>query len=334
MKVCVVGAGAVGKEMIKLLKQRNFPVDGKPTLLARRERIETIDGEDYEVKTTTVEAFADFDIALFAGTEGSKGASQVFGWEAVKQGCVVVDNGDDFRMDPRVPLVVPEVNPEALKDHQGFIANPNCSTIIAMMALAPIHKAAGIDRVVACTYQSVSGSGAAAMDELAEQAKAWAEGRTVEPSVYPVPIAFNVIAQIGGCKDVPGVTSEELKLKRETHKILGDDTIRVSTTCVRVPVFIGHAEALHLELRNPLSVEEARAALEAAPGVRVVDDLDNAKFPTPLDAAGIEDVLVGRIRKDDSVENGLSLFVAGDNLWKGAALNTVQIAEKIAEMTE
>jgi aspartate-semialdehyde dehydrogenase len=244
----------------------------------------------------------------------------------------VVDNGDDFRMDPRVPLVIPEINADALKAHQGFVANPNCSTIIALMALAPLHRAAGLDRVVACTYQAVSGSGAAAMRELEEQARAWAEGRDAEPSVYPKPIAFNVLAQIGSVKDVPGVTSEELKMKRETHKILSDESIRVSTTCVRVPVFNGHSEALHVELKNPLSAEDARQVLAEAPGVTVVDDLDNSEFPTPLACSGREDVFVGRIRDDDSVEHGLSLFVAGDNLWKGAALNTIQIGEKLIEM--
>jgi len=329
--VCVVGVGAVGKEMVRLLEQRNFPC-GQPTILARSAREEIIDGKAYQVRATTPEVFAEFDFAFFAGTEGSKGASQRFGWEAVKQGCVVIDNGDDFRMDDRVPLVIPEVNPTALRGHQGFIANPNCSTIIALMALAPIHRVAGIERMVVCTYQAVSGSGAAAVTELEDQARAWAAGETSEPSVYPHPIAFNVIPQIGGVKDVPGVTSEELKLERETHKILDDDAIRVSTTCVRVPVFNGHAEALHLELRDPLSVEQARAALEEAEGVQLVDDLDAARYPMPIEASGRAEVLAGRIRADHSVANGLALFVAGDNLWKGAAQNAIQIAEKMIEL--
>lgn len=328
-KVGIVGIGAVGTEMIRILRARKFPIENL-TILARREREEVIDGETYPVKTASAEAFDGLDFAFFAGTEGAKGASQTLGWEAVKRGCIVIDNGDDFRMDPRVPLVVPEVNPEALDQHQGFAANPNCSTIIALMALGPIHQRAGIDRFVACTYQAVSGSGASAMAELDEQARAWAEGRECAPTVYPKPIAFNVIAQIGGEKDPvndPGFTSEELKMRDETRKILGDDSIRATTTCVRVPVFNGHAEALHVELKQALSPEEARELLAASPGVEVVDDLSSAAFPAPRDCAGREEVLVGRIRKDSSVERGLALFVAGDNLWKGAALNAVQIAE-------
>lgn len=330
-KICIVGIGAVGTEMIRLLKQRNFPA-ASITILARSERDEVIDGDTYHVVPAAPEAFNGMDFAFFAGTEGAKGASQNLGWGAVERGCIVVDNGDDFRMDDRVPLVVPEVNPEALKEHQGFIANPNCSTIIALMALGPIHRAAGIDRMVACTYQAVSGSGAAAVTELERQARAWAAGDPVKAEVYPHPILFNVLPQIGGAKEEPGVTSEELKMKKETHKILGDSSIRVSTTCVRVPVLNGHSEALHLELRNPLSPDAAREVLATAPGVRVVDDLSGARYPMPVDASGCADVLVGRIRRDSSVENGLSLFVAGDNLWKGAAQNAIQIAEKMIEM--
>ncbi len=302
------------------------------TILARSEREEIIGGKAYPVKTTSAEQFDKLDFAFFAGTEGAKGASQVYGWEAVKRGCIVVDNGDDFRMDTRVPLVIPEINPDALKAHQGFIANPNCSTIIALMALGPLHKVAGLRRVVACTYQAVSGSGAAAVRELESQTRAWVEGREMHAEVYPHPIAFNVLAQIGGVKEVPGVTSEELKLKRETHKILGDDSIGVSTTCVRVPVANGHSEALHIELAQPMTVDEVRKVLAESPGLIVVDNLEKSEFPMPVKASGREEVLVGRIRLDDSVENGLALFVAGDNLWKGAALNAIQIGEKLVEM--
>lgn len=327
-KVCVVGVGAVGTEMIRLLKRHNFPASSI-TILARSERDEVIDGDTYHVIPASAEAFDGMDFAFFAGTEGAKGASQTLGWEAVARGCMVIDNGDDFRMDDRVPLVIPEINPDALQTHQGFIANPNCSTIIALMALGPIHRAVGIERFVACTYQAVSGTGASAVTELEAQARAWAEGKALEPSVYPYPIAFNVLPQIGSEKGEPGVTSEELKMKRETHKILGDASIRVSTTCVRVPVFNGHSEAIHLELRQPLSADEAREVLAQAEGVRVVDDLAATRFPIPIEASGKEEVLVGRIRQDTSVENGLALFVAGDNLWKGAALNAIQIAEKM-----
>ncbi len=329
--VCVVGAGAVGKEMVRLLRKRDFPIESL-TILARRVREEVIDGESYAVKSTTVESFDGMDFAFFAGTEGAKGASQVYGWEAVERGCTVIDNGDDFRMDDRVQLVVPEINADALKNHQGFIANPNCSTIIALMALAPLHRAVGVRRVIACTYQAVSGSGASAVRELEQQAHAWAKGEPVTAEVYPHPILFNVLAQIGGVKDVPGVTSEELKLKRETHKILGDSSIRVSTTCVRVPVLNGHSEALHMELGHAVSVDEAREILAAAPGVKLVDDLANAEFPMPVSCSGEYDVEVGRIRLDDGLDNGLALFVAGDNVWKGAALNAIQIGEKLIEM--
>jgi aspartate-semialdehyde dehydrogenase len=329
--VCVVGAGAVGKEMVKLLRSRNFPAESI-TVLARSAREQVIGGETYQVKETTADAFDGMDFAFFAGTEGAKGASQVFGWEAVKRGCIVIDNGDDFRMDDRVKLVVPEVNGDELRNHNGLIANPNCSTIIALMAVAPIYRAAGLRRMVACTYQAVSGSGASAIRELEAQTRAWAEGREIVCEAYPNQIAFNVLAQIGGVKDVPGWTSEEMKLKRETHKILGDSAIRVSTTCVRVPVINGHAEALHLELDKSLSVEEAREVLRQADGVDVIDDLDKAEYPMPLAASGRENVQVGRIRLDDSVENGLALFVAGDNLWKGAALNAIQIGEKLVEL--
>ncbi len=329
--VCIVGVGAVGTEMVRLLKKRNFPVK-KLTLLARRERIETIDGDDYEVKTASPDAFEGMDFAFFAGTEGDKGASQTLGWEAVNRGCIVIDNGDDFRMDPRVPLVIPEINSDVLRSHEGFISNPNCSTIIALMAAAPIHRAVGIRRMVACTYQAVSGSGAAAVTELENQVRAWARNEEVVNEVYPHPIAFNVLAQIGGVKDEPGVTSEEQKMRRETHKILGDHSIRVSTTCVRVPVINGHSEALHLELKSPLAPDEARDILRSSPGVDLVDDLDHAQYPMPVDSSGRENVLVGRVRRDDGGDNGLALFVSGDNLWKGAALNAVQIGEAMIEM--
>ncbi len=329
--VCVVGVGAVGTEMVRVLKLRKFPVN-RLTIVARRERVETIDGADYRVGVSSPEAFDGVDFAFFAGTEGEKGASQTLGWEAVRRGAIVVDNGDDFRMDPRVPLVVPEINPGALRAHQGFIANPNCSTIIALMALAPLHRAAGLKRFTACTYQAVSGTGSAAIRELEQQARAWTEGRPLTREVYPCPIAFNVIPQIGSVKDSSGATTEEQKMRRETHKILGDDTIRVSSTCVRVPVFNGHSEALHAEFGRPISVDEARAALAAAPGVKVVDDPSQSLFPTPLACSGQFDVLAGRIRPDPDAHNGLALFVSGDNIWKGAALNAIQIAEQMIAM--
>ena len=324
-KVAVVGIGAVGREMVRLLLQRDFPLK-ELKILARRARTEKIDGREYEVVPASADAFDEIDIAFFAGTEGARGASRLYGWEAVRRGCVVIDNGDDFRMDQRVPLVIPEINADALKAHHGFIANPNCTTIVALMALAPLHRAAGIRRIVAATYQAVSGSGSAAVRELEDECRAWCNSSVHEPEVYPHPIAFNVIPRIGGEVD-SGMTSEELKLRRETHKILDDTSIRVSATCVRVPVFNGHSEALNVEFIKPLTPDQARDILAQAPGVKVLDELSSESYPTPLVCSGNESVLVGRIRRDDTVANGLNLFVCGDNLWKGAALNAVQIGE-------
>lgn len=327
MKVGIVGIGAVGTEMVKVLRQREFPCD-EIRIMARSERDQEIAGETFHVVETKPESFDGLDFAFFAGTEGSKGASQQFGWEAVSRGVTVIDNGDDFRMDDRVPLVVPEVNGDALKNHQGFIANPNCSTIIAMMALGPLHKVARIRRIVASTYQAVSGTGRSAITELENQIKQYIAGEEITSEVYPHQILLNVLPQIGGLKaDMPGYTSEEAKMLFETRKILQDDEIKVSTTCVRVPVFYGHAEAINIEFDRKVTPEEAREVLNAAQGIQVVDNPDVAEYPLPLDVAGKDDCLVGRIRPDDSTENGLALFVAGDNIRKGAALNAVQIAE-------
>jgi aspartate-semialdehyde dehydrogenase len=323
---CVVGIGAVGTEMVRLLKKRNFPVKSL-TILARSERTETIDGVNYPVKVASPDAFKGMDFAFFAGTEGAKGASQTLGWEAVKHNCIVVDNGDDFRMDPRVPLVVPEINPEALKTHQGFIANPNCSTIIALMPLAPLHRAARIRRIVASTYQAVSGTGSAAVKELESQALAWASGKPMQREVYPHQIAFNLIPSVGSFKDDSGESTEEIKMRRETHKILGDGAIRVSATCVRVPVFNAHSISLNVEFEKPITPETAMALLAKTPGVRLVDDPKNAVYPMPIQASGEYETFVGRIRKDFSSDNGLALWCAGDNIWKGAAQNAIQIAE-------
>ncbi len=330
-KVVVVGIGAVGAEMLRLLRARKFPVDSL-TIFARSERVEVLDGVSYPVKVASPEAFEGVDFAFFAGTEGSKGASQTFGWEAALRGCIVIDNGDDFRMDPRVPLVIPEINAEALKGHQGLIANPNCSTTVALMPLAALHRAAKIRRIIASTYQAVSGTGAPAVKELEAQARAWAAGQPLPREVYPHQILFNVIPCVGSFKDDSGETTEEVKMRREAHKILGDSSIRVGNTCVRVPVINGHSIAINVEFEKPLSPEQARAILEKEPGVKVVDDPKNAKYPMPIDASGNYDVLVGRIRKDQSVENGLVLWCSGDNIWKGAAQNAIQIAEKMIEM--
>lgn len=327
-KVAIVGVGAVGTEMVRLLIRRRFPFSSI-VVLARTERTEIIDGISYQVKTATPESFDGMDIAFFAGTEGAKGASQTLGWEAVKRGCVVIDNGDDFRMDERIPLIIPEINAAALKDHRGFIANPNCSTIIALMPLAPLHRVANIRRIVASTYQAVSGTGTQAIFELEAQSKAWVKGQLISAKVYPHQIAFNVIPCVGSFRGESGESTEEIKMRLETHKILGDSSIRIASTCVRVPVFNGHSIAVNVEFERPLSPVEARKILERSPGVRVVDDPANSTYPMPINAPGQFDVLVGRIRKDQSVENGLVLWCSGDNIWKGAAQNAIQIAEHL-----
>ena len=328
-RVAIVGIGTVGSEMVKILRERNFPAD-EIRILARSERDEEVAGELFHVVAASPEAFEGLDYAFFAGTEGAKGASQRYGWEAVARGVTVIDNGDDFRMDDRVPLVIPEVNSGALDHHEGFIANPNCSTIVALMALGPLHGAARIRRFVVSTYQSVSGTGRNAILELKKQAQAYARGEELTAEVYPHQILFNILPHIGSLKpQLPGYTSEEAKMLFETRKIFDDREIRVSATCVRVPVFYGHAEAINVEFEHPVDPQEAHDILAAAPGVRVVDDMAANVYPLPIDAAGKDDVLVGRIRSDDSVRNGLALFVAGDNIRKGAALNAIQIAEEL-----
>jgi len=331
-EVAVVGVGAVGTEMLRVLHQRKFPAR-RIRVLARSARSEEIDGRTYQVEETTEQAFDGVEIALFAGTEGEKGASQRFGWLAVQKGAVVIDNGDDFRMDPRVPLVIPEVNAEALRSHQGFISNPNCSTIQMVVAVAPLHRVARVRRIVAASYQAVSGTGRAAIDELQEQVTALESGGQPVAKVYPHRIAFNVLPHIGTLKDeMPGYTSEELKMRRETRKILGDPDIQVAATCVRVPVFNGHSEAVNVQLDKKLTAEQAREILRSAPGVEVVDDMPNAVYPMPIEASGRDAVYVGRIREDTSAPNCLDLWVVSDNIRKGAALNAVQIVEKMIEM--
>ncbi len=331
-RIGIVGVGAVGAEMIKVLRQRDFPAD-EIRVLARKERDEIINGEKFHVVPASVEAFKGLDFAFFAGTEGAKGASQQFGWQAVEQGVIVIDNGDDYRMDSRVPLVIPEINALALQKHQGFISNPNCSTIIALMALAPLHRVARVRRFIASTYQAVSGTGRNAMQELDGQVKAYAAGQPLKNSAYPHQIAFNVIPKIGGFKpEMPGHTSEEIKMRNETRKIFDDKKIRVCATCVRVPVMNGHSEALNIEFDRPIDPDEAHTILAKAPGVKVVDNMESDLYPMPIQVSGQDDVFVGRIRLDESVKNGLALFVCGDNIRKGAATNAVQIAEKLLEM--
>jgi aspartate-semialdehyde dehydrogenase len=331
-KVAVVGIGMVGKEMLKVLAQREFPAS-EIRVLATRARQEEVDGRVYNVVPTSEEAFDGVDIALFAGTEGEKGASVLYGWKAVEKGALVIDNGGDFRMDPRVPLVVPEVNPEAIGQGQGFIANPNCSTIQMVVALKPLHNEAGLKRVVVSTYQAVSGTGRSAVTELENGTRAWAEGKAFTPEVYPHPIPFNCLPHIGGLHaEMTGYTSEEAKMLYETRKIMRLPDLRVSATCVRVPVQNGHSESVNAEFERPISVERAREVLAKAPGVVVQDDFEKAVYPLPAEASGTDPVFVGRIRQDRSVEHGLDMWVVADNIRKGAALNAVQIAEKAIEL--
>ncbi|MDQ2798652.1 MAG: aspartate-semialdehyde dehydrogenase [Armatimonadota bacterium] len=332
--VAVVGVGAVGEEILRVLSEHHFPARDV-RILARSERTITVDGRDYQVRATTPEAFDGVDIALFAGTEGEKGAAVTFGPEAVKRGAVVIDNGADYRMRPDVPLVVPEVNASALKNHEGIIANPNCSTAQLVLALKPLHDAVRITRVLVATYQAVSGAGSAAVEELKAQSCALAENRAVtHPGpAFPVQIAANVIPQIGGFDD-HGYTSEEMKLVHETHKIMGDNSIRVTPmVTARVPVFVGHSEAVYVETERPITPDEARALWHDASGIAVLDERGGEDpyraYPTPLFAAGKDTTFVGRIRQDLDNPNGLNFWVVSDNLRKGAATNAVQIAESL-----
>ena len=330
--VALVGIGLVGAEVLKIMRERNFPVKDVK-ILARRKRIEVIDGTEYSVEPASVEGFEGVDIAIFAGTEGAKGASMQYGWEAVKKGAVVVDNGDDFRMDPRVPLVVPEINPDALKKHRGFIANPNCSTIQMVMAMAPLHRIARIKRVVVSTYQAVSGTGGGAVRELENQVRDVPQGKPPVIENYPYQIFSNAIPQISSLKnEYPGYYGEEIKMVKETHKIFNDTDIGVSATCVRVPVMNSHSETLNIQFEKKITVKEAVKALEEFPGIEVIDDPADSLYPMPLEASGKDEVFVGRIREDRTAPNTLNLWVVSDNIRKGAALNAVQIAEKLIEM--
>jgi aspartate-semialdehyde dehydrogenase len=331
-KVAVVGAtGAVGGEMLNILAERDFPVDEVVALASKGSAGKEVSFGDRDI--LKVRALEDFD---FEGTDiglFSPGAavSKVFAPRAAAAGCVVIDNTSHFRMDPEVPLIVPEVNREALEGfrERNIIANPNCSTIQMVVALKPLHDLAIVRRIVVATYQSVSGAGREAMDELFEQTKGIYEMRQVEPKLFSKQIAFNVIPQIDALMD-DGSFKEEWKMAVETKKIL-DPAIEVAATCVRVPVFVGHAEAIAAEFEHELSVEEARDALYEAPGIQLVDRPDENIFATPVECVGEYEVLVSRLRKDASVPHGLLMWVVADNLRKGAALNAVQIAEALIE---
>lgn len=330
VNVAVVGAtGAVGNEMIKVLEQRSFPVNELRLLASERSagKEAVFNGQQIAVLELTKDSFSGIDIALFsAGASISHG----FAPSAVRAGAVVVDNSSAFRMDANVPLVVPEVNPNDAFKHQGIIANPNCSTIQMVVVLKPIHNAARIKRVVVSTYQSVSGTGKNAIDELLVQSKAVLDGEPVKAAVYPHQIAFNVLPQIDIFLE-DGYTKEEHKMVDETKKIMGDNSIAVTATTVRVPVVIGHSESVNVELEQPLTAEEARAILESAPGVEVIDDPGSLKYPLAIDSAGKDQCFVGRIREDATIPHGLNMWIVSDNLRKGAALNAVQIAELLLE---
>jgi aspartate-semialdehyde dehydrogenase len=327
--VAIVGAtGMVGQEFIKVLQQRNFPVASLNLYASDRSAGKKlyVGHQESEVKETAPESFQNIDIALFsAGSE----ISRYFAPIAAKSGALVVDNSAAFRMETRVPLVVPEINPEDIKGHEGIIANPNCSTIQMVVALYPLHKVNPIKRIVVSTYQSVSGTGAAAMEELTTQAKLVLEGQNVVPHVYPHQIGFNLLPEIDVFLD-NGYTKEEWKMVDETRKIMHAPDMAISATCVRVPVFIAHSEAVNIEFTDPMNPEEARQILSKAPGVKVLDDPSVSLYPMPWLAAGSDDVYVGRIRSDASHSRGLVMWVVSDNLRKGAALNAVQIAEEAA----
>ncbi len=318
-RVAVVGAtGAVGRTMLALLAERQFAADEIVPFATQRSAGKEVDGLTVRALTPEVD-LEGFDIALFSAGAGT---SREWASRFVDTGATVIDNSSAFRRDPEVPLVVSEVNPHALENHHGLIANPNCSTMQMLVALAPIHRAVGIERLVVSTYQSVSGTGKQAVDELETQAHASLHGMEMPaPAIYPEPIAFNVIGAAGSFADGDDHTDEERKMMFETRKILEDETIGIAVTCVRVPVRVGHSESVNVQTREPLSPAQARELLSRAPGL-VLEDV-----PTPLRAAGRDEVFVGRIRRDESHPRALSLWIVGDNLRKGAATNAVQIAE-------
>lgn len=330
-RVAVCGAtGAVGREMLKVLEQREFPAAEVVPFASARSKGKKVpfQGGELTVQELTHDCFKGFDVALFSAGGST---SEAFAPSAAKLGCTVVDNSSAWRMNPECPLVVPEVNPHDLEWHKGIIANPNCSTIQMVVALQPIHLEARIKRVVVSTYQAVSGTGQKAITELETQVRRLFNGQEVVPEAYPHQIAFNCLPQIDAFLE-NGYTKEELKMVNETVKIMGDPSIKVTATAVRVPVFYGHSESVNIETETKLTADDCRALLATSPGIEVVDYPEKKAYPMALDATGRDEVFVGRIREDDTVENGLNLWVVSDNIRKGAALNTVQIAEKLLEM--
>ncbi len=323
--VAIVGAtGAVGQEFLKILVERNFPVEELRLLATKRSAGKKVlwQGREIEVQETTHDSFKGIDIALFAG--GS--SSTEFAPSAVKSGAVVIDNSSAYRLDPEVPLVVPEVNPEDVKWHKGIIANPNCSTIIMAVALKPIFDLAGIKRVVVSTYQAVSGAGREGIEELEGQVRNWAQGEELKSQTFPYQIAFNLIPRIDVFQE-GDYTKEEWKMVKETQKIFHVDTMPITATTVRVPVLRSHSESINIETERSVGLEEVKAAFQKAPGVIVEDNPAEDRYPMPWFTSDTDEVYVGRIRKDFSIENGINLWVVGDQIRKGAATNTIQIAE-------
>ncbi|VAX16693.1 Aspartate-semialdehyde dehydrogenase [hydrothermal vent metagenome] len=328
--VAVAGAtGVVGEEMIKILEQRDFPVNNLLPLASGRSAGMEIDfkGEKWTVQELTHESFSGIDIAFFSA---GAARSLEFAGSAVDNGAIVIDNSSAFRMEPDTPLVVPEVNPEAIGAHNGIIANPNCSTIQMVVALKPLHDAAGVKRVIVSTYQAVSGAGREAMEELSQQTRDIFSFQDIEPLKFPHQIAFNCIPHIDVFLD-DGYTKEEMKMAHETRKIMGDESIQVSATCVRVPVFCSHSESVNIEFERAIDPGMARDILSKAPGVEVMDDPDKSLYPLATEATGKDSVYVGRIRRDETVAHGLNMWVVSDQLRKGAALNAIQIAELLTQ---
>ena len=324
--VGIVGAtGAVGQELLALLLGRNFPLASLRLFASARSAGKVVEcaGRKFTVEEAKPGVFADVDVAFFA-VDGA--TTRALAPDAVKAGCLVIDKSSSYRMDPAVPLVIPEINPEGLRQHQGIIANPNCSTAVTLMALWPLHREFGLKRYFAATYQSVSGTGADAIDELEAQVQSHAKGAPITKKVYPYQIAFNAIPQVDSFGS-DGYTGEETKMREESRKIMGLPHLKISATCVRVPVVRAHSVAVNAEFERPVSVEAARAAIAAFGGAQLVDDPAKQIYPTPLDFSRQVKCGVGRIRVDSALDNGLSLWVSGDNLWKGAALNALQNAE-------
>jgi len=328
--VAIAGAtGAVGTEFLKLLEARDFPMKSLRLLASSRSAGSKLKfrGENLEVEELTPKSFKGIDIAFFSAG-GSR--SKEFAPHAVDSGAVVIDNSSAFRMDEKVPLVVPEINPKQAFEHQGLIANPNCSTIQMVVALNPIHRAANIQRVVVSTYQAVSGAGASAMEELKQQLRAWANDEPMKQEVFPTQIAFNLFPHIDVFQD-NGYTKEEMKMVHETRKIMNAPKMQISATCVRVPVLRAHSEAVWVETEKPLSESEARELFEKEPGIVVQDERESGGYPTPWHITETQETYVGRIRKDISHPNGLTFWVVADQLYKGAALNAIQIAEVLQQ---